>query len=553
MSTSLMSTKRSYDPARLEHDESFFGLSLCVHYLRRMQLVFVALILATTVSAQSSPCQGQETVTSRMFLQQVSTYSAILKWRGDSDKVCLGKQAGNLARSINADWIDGHYVAQLQDLEADTTYFYSIGGAATTSAKYQFRTAPKAGQLPADGNTHIWLLGDSGTATETQGGRYTHPGEALEVLNGFKKYNRTQANDEALDLILLLGDNAYLAGTDAQWQGAFFDIYTDLIRKAATWPTIGNHEMGVAPLDICLFMDLPACSKGPVESHFGGVSDSADAATYDGDGDGPDADGLPYLNIFSLPAHAEQGGVASGTEQYYAFNYANVHVVSLDSQLSNRDPIQRAAMRDWLVDDLSSNNQDWTVVIFHHPPYSKGQNHDSDVEQNEIDMRETFVRVFEDYSVDVVFSGHSHSYERSWYLHGHYGSAATFSVDQHAEMNRSGKASLGQETEAYRQISVGSSLDDKVVYTVAGNAGKADKEKPCKQGRTMGCSLPNWLSHPAHRTFSPGQPGYRSNGLALKGSVVLDATRETLTSRFIDDQGDVKDYFRITRTVAEAE
>ena len=50
---------------------------------------------------------------------------------------------------------------------------------------------------------------------------------------------------------------------------------------------------------------------------------------------------MPYLNIFSLPAAGESGGVASGTEQYYSVNYGNVHVVSLDSQLSARDPDQR--------------------------------------------------------------------------------------------------------------------------------------------------------------------------------------------------------------------
>ena len=65
-------------------------------------------------------------------------------------------------------------------------------------------------------------------------------------------------------------------------------------------------------------------------------------------------------------------------------------MVSLDSQLSNRDEAKRAAMRDWLVRDLQSNTLDWTVVIFHHPPYSRGENHDSDLEQAEIDMRETF-------------------------------------------------------------------------------------------------------------------------------------------------------------------
>jgi hypothetical protein len=63
----------------------------------------------------------------------------------------------------------------------------------------------------------------------------------------------------------------------------------------------------------------------------------------------------------------------------------------------------------------------------------------------------------------------------------------------------------------------------------------------------MGCTLPNWLQHPAHRTFSESAPGYKSNGIALKGSIVLDANKSTLTSRFVDEHGQVLDYFTITR------
>ena len=204
-------------------------------------------------------------------------------------------------------------------------------------------------------------------------------------------------------------------------------------------------------------------------------------------------------------------------------------------------------MRDWLIDDLNGNTLDWTVVIFHHPPYSKGQNHDSDVEQNEIDMRQTFAPVFEAHGVDVVYSGHAHSYERSWYLNGHHGLSDTFKPSVHTETDSQGKPLMGQGKEAYQQISSASSADDKAVYTVAGSSGKADKENPCAPGMTLGCSLPNWLAHPAHRTFTDGQPGHRSNGLSLKGSVVLDANRHSLTSRFIDENGQVLDYFTIVR------
>ncbi len=218
-------------------------------------------------------------------------------------------------------------------------------------------------------------------------------------------------------------------------------------------------------------------------------------------------------------------------------DYANVHLVSLDAQLSNVDPDQRAAMKDWLIADLSNNVRDWTIVIFHHPPYSKGENHDSDLEQREIDMREHFTPVFEDYGVDVVYSGHAHSYERSYYLNGHTGDSTTFDVTQHAELNGGGEGASGQGAEEYSQISTGSGADDKAVYTVAGSSGKADEFDPCPPGQTAGCTPADWLQHPAHFVSIAEE----------KGSVVVDATATSLTSRFIDVNGDVMDSFTINR------
>src|SRR5216117_1053841 len=94
------------------------------------------------------------------------------------------------------------------------------------------------------------------------------------------------------DLWLMLGDNAYPDGTDAQYQAAVFDMYPALLHNSPVWPTLGNHD-----------------------------GQSADSATQSG----------PYYDIFTLPTQAEAGGVASGTEAYYSFDYGNMHFVVLDS------------------------------------------------------------------------------------------------------------------------------------------------------------------------------------------------------------------------------
>ena len=517
---------------------------------------FASLILASTgAAANEVPAVDAP---DRIFLQQVGSKSAIVKWRGGSaDKVCYSRWP----LLLNFPWWPvcapaqmtegGHLEAKLKWLRPDSKYFYVLGdpGPGAVDPGQRFRTAPKGNRTPRDGNTRLWLLGDSGTETEQSPftGEFTHPGEAEQVKQGFLTYN-SGPHKEEVDLLVLLGDNAYLEGTDEQWQGAFFDIYPQIMNKAAVWPTIGNHEMGGACFDLSTFIGLP---PGSFFTFLGGTTDFSDPNLFVGGpadcstGEpvpGSDGSGPPYLDIFSLPTSAEMGGAPSGTEQYYSTNYGNIHLVSLDSQLSNGDDDQRLAMRDWLIADLSRNRRDWTVVIFHHPPYSKGENHDSDFEQREIDMREVFTPVFEDYGVDVVYGGHAHSYERSYYLNGHQGMSETFDPHIHAELNRDGEPATGQGREKYKQVSPSSGKDDKVVYTVAGSSGKADVFDPCPvdpetgEEPQLGCTRSDWLLHPAH-FFS----------IAVKGSVVVDAGRRTLTSRFIDVDGFVVDEFTITK------
>lgn len=456
-------------------------------------------------------CAGEAIQPERLFLQQLGSDRVIVKWRGntaggaEADSLCFGTDMAALPASSKIQAVvtaTGHSEALLSGLKPDTTYYYSVGGAGVADDSHHFRTAPAIGDLPPDGNTRIWIVGDSGV-----GG--TGDPEAGYVRDGFMTYLSNHGNEPA-DLFLMLGDNAYNQGTDMEHQGAIFDVYTDVLATTPLWPTIGNHEMGSF-----------------------GVSTTTSPNDYtilgDGAHGGPDPapdSPMPYLNIFTLPTAAEVGGLASGTEQYYSFDYANVHIVSLDSQLSIRDTDSRATMLQWLKDDLMANNQDWTIVIFHHPPYTKGS-HDSDKDLNGIDqpifaIREEFTPVFEQYGVDLAYAGHSHIYERSFYINGHTGLSDTFDPATMAELNAAKSPASGRGDEAYTQVA-SDGLDDKVVYTVAGNGGKVTYT-------TEG------YPHPAN-FFSQ---------LEL-GSVVIDVDDSRLEASFVDIDGEVLDWFVITR------
>ena len=81
-------------------------------------------------------------------------------------------------------------------------------------------------------------------------------------------------------------------------------------------------------------------------------------------------------------------------------------------------------MYNWLRNDLISNTQQWTVVYFHHAPYTKGI-HNSDTEIELIDMRQNIIPLLESYGVDLVLAGHSHIYERSYFIKNHTGLETT--------------------------------------------------------------------------------------------------------------------------------
>ena len=499
---------------------------------RSFALAALACVLTTACSDNDNDnkkCSGAETPSERLFLQQLSDTSVIIKWRGEAIAACIGTLQDKLKIYGEATETEsGDKEVLFTGLKPEILYWYSIGAARTAPDDQFFVTAPEVGALPADLNTRVWLIGDSGTGGDDE--REEHEGEAAEVLAGMRAY--IAKDGEPVDVFMMLGDNAYYVGSDFNYQQAVFETYPELLKQVSVWPTIGNHEMGIGD-------PLPAP----------GLSQSPDPDSYVAvNGEAPSR--MPYLDIFTLPTKAEVGGVPSGTEQYYSFDYGNVHFVSLDSQLTARDPDQLAAMKAWLIDDLSSNSADWTIVIFHHPPYSKGANHDSDdtekvggFDMPQQWMREAFVPVFDSYGVDLVYNGHSHSYERSFYLTDLIGKSDTYSAARNAELvdGDPKRPASGRGDEAYEQLSPTSGgIDDRVVYTVAGNGGKADSDS--------GITDPaQWLLHPA----MIGQPADtqtpRRRGLAVIGSVIVDAGENKLVASFIDANGEVLDRFTINR------
>jgi hypothetical protein len=61
----------------------------------------------------------------------------------------------------------------------------------------------------------------------------------------------------------------------------------------------------------------------------------------------------------------------------------------------------------WVEDELKASSSDWKIAVFHHPLYSSGERHGSDLR-----LREVLEPLFLKYNVSVVLNGHDHFYER---------------------------------------------------------------------------------------------------------------------------------------------
>lgn len=109
-------------------------------------------------------------------------------------------------------------------------------------------------------------------------------------------------------------------------------------------------------------------------------------------------------------AFPEQGVPAGLEEACYYIDYQGARIISLES---NRRPADQVA---WLRDVLKNNPQRWTILTFHHPIFSPANNRDNP------ELRALWKPIFDEFKVDLVLTGHDHTYARSGDISGRGGS-----------------------------------------------------------------------------------------------------------------------------------
>ena len=444
-------------------------MALMLRILQRLGLIFLALIALYAIGRPTHIwLDSFYTGVREPYLQMMASNAVTIRWQSPEKfvgHVRYGTQHDQL-KSIKAEQKESEeHEVRLTGLKPATQYFYSVGNQSSAHFKgknFWFKTAPAA-KTKDHPQVRFWVTGDQGYPNIIQ----NQVRDA--ALDWAKQHARVPANNSLFDFWMTTGDNAYKSGSNKQFQAGFFEPYKSILRNTPVWPIYGNHD-----------------SRRWV-----------------------------FFDLFTFPTKAESGGVASGSEHFYSFDYANIHFVVLDTQDSDHD--LDGEMLTWLEKDLQETKQQWLLTFFHHPPYTKGS-HDSDNKRDSggrlITTRENILPILEQAGVDLILSGHSHMYERSELINCHYGTSASFKPHF---IRQSSKQSV------YFKKGNKISVNSGTIYNVIGSSAKVDIGP---------------LNHPA-LPFSYQEAG----------SMVIDVNNEKLKASFVNQFGKVKDRYEIIKGI----
>ena len=403
------------------------------------------------------------------YLQSVSPTSVVVRWQTNKacqSKIRYGASMAYGSEALQSSLVKDHEI-QLTGLEPDKIYFYTFGSDSVDfggGIDFFFKTALPAG---SEKPFRVWATGDFGVNGPGQWATR----DAMEV------YCRKLRPD----FWVWMGDNAYDKGLETEYTQNVFDVYSSQMKNIPFFPCLGNHDYA---------------NVGYLSAQALGVN-------------------FPYFNMFSCPSQGECGGVPSQSEKYYSFNYGNAHFVVLDSYGSQNVP--GSSMYNWLKNDLDDNQQKFTIAVFHHPPYTMGT-HNSDNSAEDINMRTQIVPLLESRNVDLVLNGHSHTYERSMLVKGHFG------LENELVDSMLIDTSAGNVPYYFNNHETGKSG---TVYLVCGVSG---------QGGPVSVQ-PSW-PHALMKRYSK----------TLFGSILLDFNHDTLVARFVASTTQVMDSFKIVKS-----
>jgi acid phosphatase type 7 len=92
----------------------------------------------------------------------------------------------------------------------------------------------------------------------------------------------------------------------------------------------------------------------------------------------------------------------SGTQDYYSFDYGDVHFLMLNNSVAYT---VGSAQYNFAMNDLTNTTRRWKIVIYHEPAYTYGGHNMNTT------MQTWYTNVFIPKGVDLIINGHNHFYQ----------------------------------------------------------------------------------------------------------------------------------------------
>lgn len=336
-------------------------------------IIVLAVFLAAGCAVYTAPTTGQAEnyadADKISFLRQLITADAstsrTIMWQADEKLENPAAEYKNAAGQITA------VPASVQELNTGSGTLYVYTAALTglePDSAYEYRAGYEGSRtgwhkLPAAQPDSFKAL--------------IFPDSQSSDYSGWRKLAQTaySKNEDAAFFINMgdLVDNGY---DFSQWR-AWFNSVAPMIENIPFAPVMGNHE------------------------------------TYNMDWQ--IAPPTPYLTLFNLP----ENGTDANKNQYYSFDYGDVHFVVLNTQtdeMADFNPDLMQQQLSWLRSDLAGTQSKWKIVLMHKDilryAFTDRPNNFDPASIQFTPWAQQLMPVFEEYNVDAVLTAHLHTYRR---------------------------------------------------------------------------------------------------------------------------------------------
>lgn len=522
------------------------------------------------------------TLTRGPYLQLPLPTGIQVRWKtniAEIGKVCISTSnpispSNHGECTIDTESVTNHKL-YISNLLPNTTYYYSIQNSVDSIYKmgsdFYFSTSPQ--NVDTTKTTKIWVTGDIGQTK--------HSDQRRKVLAGFKKF-KTEKNIGDINLWLLLGDVCNETGSLIEYDTAFFATHDTsalkIMRQTALLSCVGNHDYYSTQATKFLSSDSVLINRANqfVSSRytnvfFGGLTNNVDRKIKKNS----------FFELFSFPKNnfgqKYSTSVNDSTKAYYSYNHNNIHFIGLDSYGFYNNRMLYAGIPDSSLTDTSENSQfiwlrndlkkaksnpdiKWTIMFWHHSPYTRGGGHFSDSLWNDefilYGIRDKLIRFLDkgNFDIDLILNGHSHVYSRSRLMKGHYGLEDSFTPSVHnkplldplfdSKANSNGK--YNSDTSCAYLKSRTNAINEGIVYVLTGSSSQLQRSEGTSYNAIVGHKALNGASFTNHSNI------YQTRGniqMEKGGSVYIEVKDNRLDAKFVREDGMVADSFVIFKDI----